>query len=173
MAPRKLNKHYTVYKEVTYDTLLRRGGGKKLPEEFIQLTNDFDRVCFLLKVIGRPGRGRGAKCLGLPGRGELGGLVVTKSDASARKCLEWCSRNIDTMDYKSAISAVNRAYFYALSQDVKLKVLQTRCQLFLEMEYYRECLHDANSALEVGFCSKRCADLATNLNRSLSDGGSG
>ncbi|VUZ55299.1 unnamed protein product [Hymenolepis diminuta] len=67
----------------------------------------------------------------------------------AGKCLEWCIIHMNSNQYESAINAANRAYFCAVSRNVKFSVLQTRSRLFLEMGYYKECLYDAISALEL------------------------
>lgn len=59
---------------------------------------------------------------------------------------------METKEYETAINAANRAYFCAISRSVKFNVLQTRSRIFLEMGYYKECLYDAISALEVNLC---------------------
>ncbi|VDO16275.1 unnamed protein product [Rodentolepis nana] len=148
ITPGKGNAIHDEFIAVLQNATQRKGGDEKLIKDFRKLTNDFDRVCFLLKIIENPSKGRGAKCLGLPGRGEIDTLVIPKSDVITLRCLQWCSTKIDKKEYKKALSAVNRAYFCADSKNAKFKVLQTRCQLFLEMEYYRECLRDAISALK-------------------------
>ncbi|KAM3183230.1 hypothetical protein ACTXT7_010752 [Hymenolepis weldensis] len=139
---------YILFHGVVHEALMDSGGKQSFKSEFDKLTKDFDRVCFLLKAIERLKMGKGGKALGLPGKGELELIVEGKSDAMARKCLEWCAMHSRSKQYESAINAANRAYFCALSRNVKFTVLQTRCRLFLEMGYYKECLYDAISALE-------------------------
>ncbi|VDL19739.1 unnamed protein product [Hymenolepis diminuta] len=100
-------------------------------KEFDKLETNFDCVFFIMKALECFNKGeKGIKVLGLPPTKEANELLTNgKSDAIAKKCMSISDKFYRDHDLMSSLVALNRAYFSAVSKEVKFDILLKRLRL--------------------------------------------
>ncbi|VDN96059.1 unnamed protein product [Rodentolepis nana] len=119
------------YGKVLSQAMACKGEERKWRKEFDKLETDFDRAFFILKALESFNKEEKGICvLGLPPAKEASKFLTTgKSDAIAKKCLSMSDKFYRERNFKRALVAINRAYFAAVSKEVKYHVLLKRIRL--------------------------------------------
>ncbi|VUZ41169.1 unnamed protein product, partial [Hymenolepis diminuta] len=146
-----LDKHEHLVKKFV-ENLRNANISQKNGEEypFDILHTDFDRVCYMLKVLENSNRGkRGIEVLGLPQNKDELVLPYIKSDDVANMYLIQCEKSIDEDNLECALEFINQSYFSAVSERAKALALLNRSTVLYELKCYSESQQDAYNALKV------------------------
>ncbi|KAM3184911.1 hypothetical protein ACTXT7_007447 [Hymenolepis weldensis] len=119
------------YGKVLSQAMSRKGEITEWRKEFDKLETNFDRVFFIMKALEGFNKGeKGIKVLGLPPTKETNELLTNgKSDAIAKKCMSISDKFYRDRNLMSSLVALNRAYFSAVSKEVKFDILLKRLRL--------------------------------------------
>ncbi|KAL5110703.1 SET and MYND domain-containing protein 4 [Taenia crassiceps] len=148
------------YFRIVRESMSREGKKKDWLKKFGANETDFQRVCYLLKVLKAANTvNGGVEVLGLPSMREAITGLNGKSDGESARLREhgnlvWKSRKAT-----EALALYTFALFHAASDSAKALALGNRSCVLFSLSCFEEAAADASEALKLGFPQSKAARL--------------